>query len=344
MHARVARPHAVDISEGIDMAEGHWTRRDVLRSVMMAGAVVAAPPVLGGCAALGFGDTLEGVRSDGTIRVGIAGEVPYSFLDEKGTLVGGIGALHRAVWARIGNITVRPVVVPFGELLDGLDAGNFDAVAAGMFITSQRCDQAVFSEPVYCAPSSLLVAKGNPQRLRDYQSVADADASLAVLGSAVEVDYARASGVDNSRLQTVGSQNEGLRLVASGQVDAFALTHLSLRSLLDRAGRIPDTQDLPGVEPTPGAVDQVELVDPFVPVVDGQELLGCGAAAFRSNDTELRDAFSDELAALRRSGDLLRLMQPWGFTETELPPPGVTAADLCRIGGVSGTDYDPVPR
>ena len=313
----------------------------MLRAAVLGGAAMAAPPALGGCSALGLGNTLEAVRSDGAIRVGIAGEVPYSFLTKGGRLVGGIGSLHRAVFARLGDIRVEPVQVPFADLLDGLDAGTFDVVAAGMFITSERCDQATFSEPVYCAPSALLVAAGNPKGLSDYASVADAGAGLAVLGSAVEADYARASGVSDVRLVT--NQNAGLRAVADGQVDAFAATHLALRSLVDRAGRLPDLQDLPGAEPQPSAVERVELLEPFVPVIDGQELLGCGAAAFRSTDTELRDAFSDELAALQREGLILELLRPWGFTEAELPPPGLTVERLCEVGGVS-TGSDPVPR
>ncbi len=325
------------------MADACWTRRDLLRGAVVA-AAAAAPSALTGCAALGFGNTLEQARSDGVVRVGIAGEVPYSFVDDRGRLVGGIGALHRAVFARLGGIRVRPVVVPFGRLLDGLDAGTFDVVAAGMFITSARCEQAIFSDPVYCTRSALLVARNNPLDLHDYASVAARGASLAVLSGAVERDYARESGVDVERLRTVGSHNAGLRLVAAGEVDAFALTSLSLRALLDRARRRPQGVALPGVEPGPGAATRVQMVEPFVPVVDGRRLLGCGGAAFRPADTELRNAFSRQLAQLRREGNLLRLMAPWGFSRAELPPPGVTTEGLCRVSGVGDTDTDPVPR
>ncbi|HET7325721.1 MAG TPA: transporter substrate-binding domain-containing protein [Nocardioidaceae bacterium] len=117
------------------MTQRRWSRRDVLRTTLLAGAAVSAPQLLGGCSALGFGNTLEQVKSDGTIRAGIAGEVPYSFLDEQDRLTGAIGTLHQAVFARIGEIEVEPLTVPFSPLLDGLDAGNFDVVAAGMFIT-----------------------------------------------------------------------------------------------------------------------------------------------------------------------------------------------------------------
>lgn len=326
------------------MTQRQWSRREVLRASLLVGAAVSAPPLLGGCSALGFGNTLEEVRSEGRIRVGIAGEVPYSFLDGQDRLSGAIGSLHRAVFARIGDVTVEPVVVPFADLLDGLDAGTFDAVAAGMFITSGRCDSAIFSDPVYCAPSALLVQQGNPQGLSDYASVAEKAATLVVLGSAVEADYAREAGVSDGRIRTVGSQTAGLDLVASGEEDAFALTSISLRSLLERASGRDGGADLPGVEPSPSAVEQVELLDPFTPVVDGEPLLGCGGATFRSNDSELREAFNQELAALREQGDLLRILEPWGFTESEIPPSDVTTEQLCRAGGVGGTDYEPVPR
>ncbi|HET7325720.1 MAG TPA: transporter substrate-binding domain-containing protein [Nocardioidaceae bacterium] len=174
--------------------------------------------------------------------------------------------------------------------------------------------------------------------------MAEAGASLAVLAAAVEADYARGAGVSSGQLRMVGTQTAGLEAVASGEVDAFALTSISLRSLLERARGQSDIESLPGVEPAPSAAEQVEVLEPFTPIIDGEPLLGCGGAAFRSNDADLRDAFNRELTVLREQGELLRILAPWGFTRAELPPADLTTEQLCRASGVGGTDYDPVPR
>lgn len=300
-----------------------WTRRRFLQSAALTGGLAAT----GGCAALGLGDTLGGLRDAGVVRLGIAGERPYAYL-EGGELTGAIAAVHREVFRRLGDIEVQGVPVPFGELIEGLNGGNYDAVAAGMFVTASRCDLVSFSEPVYCAPSGLLVPAGNPSGLTDFATVAAGGARLAVLGGAVEAEYARAAGVPDDRIVLVGTQEDGLDAVTSGDADAFALTSVSLRSLLERAG--PDAQ--------------VELTGPFTPVIEGEPRVGCGAAAFRAPDDELRTAFDRELAALRGDGTLLELMAPFGFTEAEMAPSDVTTERLCETGGVSGTELDPLPR
>lgn len=299
-------------------------------------------PAVAGCSALGLDNTLDDIRSTGRVKVGIAGEVPYSFVDDEGRLTGAIGDLHREIFRRMGDIEVEAVQVPFGQLLEGLDKGNFDVVAAGMFILTDRCGRATFSAPVYCAPSALLVAEGNPEGLSDYASVAEAEASIAVLGAAVEGEYAKGAGVASGDIRTVGSQTAGLELVASGEVDAFALTGISLRALIERA-RQGELEDMPP-ERAERLVGEVELLDPFTPVVDGEELLGCGGAAFRANETDIRDAFDAELSELRGSGGLLEILRPWGFTEAEIPPDDLTTEQLCETGGLSGDVQAPVPR
>ena len=132
-----------------------WGRRDVLKAAVLAGAGVAMTPTVAGCGALGFGNTLDDITSAGRVRVGIAGEAPYSFVDDDGQLSGAIGELHKEIFRRIGDIEVEPVEVSFEQLLDGLNKGNFDTVAAGMFILTDRCSRASFSEPVYCALGAL---------------------------------------------------------------------------------------------------------------------------------------------------------------------------------------------
>lgn len=315
---------------------GTWTRRRFLQSGMLAGGLALS----GGCGALGFGNTLERIKQDGVIRLGHAGERPYAY-EEAGTLVGATAAVHRAVFRQIGGIEVRGVQTGFGELINGLNSGAFDAVAAGMFVTVGRCDRVAFSDPVYCAPTGLLVASGNPRGLSDLASVAAAGATLVVLAGGVEDSYARALGVPDDRIVRVGRQEDGLEHVASGRADAFSLTHVSLRALLEQARAREDT--VPGGPPEPAAT-RVELLEPFTPVVGGVEQPGCGAAAFRKPDEELRTAFNDGLAALRADGTVLRLMSEYGFSEAEMPEPGTSTEELCRTAGVTGLEIDPLPR
>jgi polar amino acid transport system substrate-binding protein len=313
-----------------------WSRRRVLRHGLIAGGLVLA----GGCAALGFGNTLGRIRRDGVVRVGHAGERPYAY-EEAGVLVGATVAVHRAVFRRLGDIELQGVQTGFGELINGLNSGTFDTVAAGMFVTRERCDRATFSDPEYCAPTGLLVPAGNPRNLRDLASVAASGANVVVLAGSVEESYARALGVPDGQIIVIGVPEDGLGLVAAGRADSFSLTHISLRTLLEQA-RLR-AERLPGITGAP-EVEQTQLLDPFTPVIGGVPVTGCGAAVFRKPDEELRVAYNRELSALRADGSVLRLMSEYGFTEAEMPDPGITTEQLCRAPGVTGPEIDPLPR
>jgi polar amino acid transport system substrate-binding protein len=63
-------------------------------------------------------------------------------------------------------------------------------------------------------------------------------------------------------------------------------------------------------------------------VIDGESVRGCGAVGFRLEDTELRDAFNEELQKLKDSGELLNIIREFGYTEQELPG-DITTEDLC---------------
>jgi polar amino acid transport system substrate-binding protein len=319
-----------------------FSRRSLLRGGLMLGPMAALPGVLGSCSALGLGDTLGDIQDAGVVRAGYADERPFAY-EQNGELTGAVVAVHRAVFDSLGNVDVEGVLVPFRNLIGGLNDGSFDVVMAGMFVTEDRCDLAAFADPTYCSRSALLVRRGNPKDLSDYASVAANGATLGVLGGAVEEGYATESGVSDDAIVHVGDQDEGLAKVASGQIDAFTLTSISLRTLLASAGP-EETPTSPGQAPDEHIADRVELLEPFEPVVDGEPQRGCGAAVFRQTDEDLLAAYNEELAALIEEGRLLALMEPFGFTEGDLPDPDVTADELCETEGVSGSGVDPGPR
>ena len=289
-------------------------RGRVKQTAVACVAVLTGAALLGGCTQTddgGDGSTLDRVTEEGVVTVGFANEQPYGFR-QGGDLVGEAPAIHGEVFDRIGGIEVDGRQFEFGALIPALTAGEVDVVTAGMFITPERCEQAAFSNPEYVAKTALLVESGNPKNLSDYDSVANSDARLAVMSGAVEVDQAAAAGVPDGQTQIVADQQGGLDAVKSGRVDAFALTDISLNWLAKDD-------------------DSLEVTTSFVPVVDGEEQLGAGAAVFRPEDGELREAFNEELdALLQEDGAWLSLVEEFGFTEENKPEPGMTAEQFCE--------------
>jgi polar amino acid transport system substrate-binding protein len=282
----------------------------VLAGGLLAAAVLAAcsstDPGTGGAE----GDTLDRIKGDKRINVGFANERPYAYTDGD-QLKGQAPAVHEYIFDQIGGIELEPKLFEFGALIQALNADRVDVVTAGMFITPERCQEAVFSNPEYVATTALLVKKGNPDGLSDYKSAADKKAKVAVMTGAVEVEQAKGAGVPEGQLQVVADQQSGLDAVKSGRADAFALTSISLRALAKE-----DTS--------------VEVAEAFIPVIDGEEQLGAGAAVFRKGDEKLRDAFNAELKELLASDKWLELVEPYGFTEAEKPDPSLTAEKLCQ--------------
>jgi polar amino acid transport system substrate-binding protein len=305
-----------------EITEITWSRRDVLRRTALLAGLTAVPGVLGACTRTGTPGTggspasaLDRVKQQGYITVGFAGEAPYAY-QEGGELTGEDPAVHREIWKAVGVDELRGVQVDFGQLIPGLNANRFDVVAAGMFILPERCQEAAFSEPVYCAPQAFLVPKGNPDNITDYGSAAKAGIKVGVLSGAVEGLHLQKTGVSSENIVELASQRDGLAALDAGRVGAFALTSISLRNMLKEN---PDAN--------------VEMTPPFTPVIDGKEELGCGGAVFRKADNPLREAFNTELAKLKESGRLLELIQPFGFGPETVPPADVTTEQLCQAAG-----------
>lgn len=256
-------------------------------------------------------DHLAELQDSGTITVGIAGEEPYSFLDESGEPTGATIALHEAVFAEMGIDTVEATVVDFNSLIPGLNAGRFDAVSAGMSILPDRCENALFSDPEISYTTALMVPEGNPEGLQTMQDMEDTDLTVAAMTAAIEQGYAEDTGID---LMTVDAPEDGLEAVVAGRADAFALTGISLRALAERNADAP-----------------VEVTDPFVAVVNGVEQVGAGATVFAQGDEALRDAYNEAYHSVVGSADdFVGIAGEFGFTDAEFPPEDVTTEMLCN--------------
>jgi polar amino acid transport system substrate-binding protein len=257
---------------------------------------------------------LDRMRRQGVARIGFANEAPYAYVDpESGRLTGEAPEIARAVLGRMGVAKVEGVLTEFGSLIPGLKAGRFDLIAAGMYVTPARCREVAFSEPTYSIGGAFLVAAGNPRDLHAYRDVrADPEARLGVMAGAVERGYAQRAGIPGRQVVTFPDAPSAVAGLLAARVDAFAATALTARDLLAKSGS-----------------DALALAEPFEdPVFDGHPARGYGAFAFRKEDVALRDAFDAELAGFIGSPQHRALVQPFGFTEDDLPG-GATTAELC---------------
>jgi polar amino acid transport system substrate-binding protein len=258
--------------------------------------------------------TLERIRREHTVRVGYANEAPFAYRDSKsGKLTGEAPEIARAVLKRMGVERIEGVLTEFGSLIPGLQAGRFDLIAAGMYITPERCAQIAFSNPTYGIGEALVVKAGNPLDLHSYEDVKRRPkARLGVVAGTVERGYAQALGIPETRVTVYPDAPSALAGVEAGRIDAFAGTSLTVGDLLAKAQTV-----------------HLERADPFAdPLIDGKVVRGYGAFGFRREDAELLKAFNQNLASLIGTPEHLELVRPFGFTAAEFPG-GATAQALC---------------
>lgn len=280
--------------------------RTTSRTTKAAALSAAALLVLTACN--GDDDTAS---SADVITVGIAGEVPYSYLNENGDPEGATVAVAERIFGDMGY-EVQAELVDWDNLIPGLNAERFDAISAGMSITPERCGEAAFAEPEIMYTTSLIVEEGNPYGVQNLDDVLEAqengeDITLATLTAGIEAGYATDLGLN---YDGVGSADEGLEMVQGGRADVFAMTAISLSQMAENA-------------------DGIEVTDPFVQEIDGVLQYGAGSTVFRQNDTETLDEYNEHLAELKSSGELGEILGEFGFTDAEVPPEDMTAEALC---------------
>ena len=246
----------------------------------------------------GAGGQLAEAREQGFLPVGFANEVPYGY-EEGGEPTGQAPEVAREVMCRLGVPELRGTVVDFGGLISGLNSGRYDMIAAGMFITPERAEQVAFSDPDYCGTTAFAVAEGNPLGLTDFESVTESGARLGVLSGAVEDDYAVGSGVPESQISRFDTTPDVFDALGADRIDAVALTEVTVKE---------QVSTMEGFEATEG----------FVPVVDGEEQLGCGGYAFRKEDQELRDRFNEVLNDMKQNDEILPIIEEFGFSEASV--------------------------
>jgi polar amino acid transport system substrate-binding protein len=307
-----------DSSSDTGHSRQYLSRRALLRGG--AATALSAPVLTGlttGCsrvstaAAANGGNLLDRLRKQGSVRLGIAGEIPFGYIDKSGHLTGEAPELARIIFHRLGVDRVQPVPTEFGSLIPGLNSQQFDVISAGMFINPERCRQVIFADPDYEVMDSFIVRKGNPKNLHTYSDIKRSGAKLSSGSAYAEIDYAVAAGVPRGKISIYPDQLAGLLAVEQGRADAFAGTSLTVRNVIQQTH-----------------AHTVEMTKPFVPRVDGKPAHGAGGFAFRPGETRLRDAFNVELHRMKRSGELLRVVRPFGFTRTEMTD--LTAKELCR--------------
>lgn len=262
-------------------------------------AVAAAVSVLAWVPAAGAAD-LPQIREAGTLRVAVANEIPYGYVDPMGQAKG-VGPETIAHIAReLGIDRIEWSTTEFGALIPGIQAGRYDVVAAEMAILPDRCKQVAFSEPDSSYGEGLLVKKGNPEDIHSYESFADSGHKVALVTGADQLEMLQDLGVPQEQLVVISSNADAISTVATGRADAYAATGQTVAHVAAKS-------------------DKVELATPFEdPVINGETVRSWGGFVVASDAPELLAAINQELAKFKKTSDWRDIMEKYDFTQEDM--------------------------
>ncbi|MDY0309679.1 MAG: ectoine/hydroxyectoine ABC transporter substrate-binding protein EhuB [Castellaniella sp.] len=240
---------------------------------------------------------LDTIRDRGTLRVAVANEIPYGYMDLNGEAKGVGPDVAKQIAKALGIGKIEWTTTAFGSLIPGLQADRYDMVAAEMAILPQRCEQVLYSEPNSSYGEGLLVAKGNPKQLHSYEGFATSDHKIAIMAGADQLEILQALKVPADRIVTIANNADAISTVTTGRADAYAATSLTVGELAAKSkGKAEAASDFKD------------------PVVDGQPVRSWGGFAFSKDSGSLRDAVNQELAKFKQTDEWQKIMSRYGFS------------------------------
>ncbi|MGE0213261.1 MAG: ectoine/hydroxyectoine ABC transporter substrate-binding protein EhuB [Parvibaculaceae bacterium] len=260
--------------------------------------------------------TIERIKREGVVSVGIANEKPYGFVETDGTFAGAIPDVIRAALEPHGVKELKAEIVEFNALIPGINANRFDIIGAGMYIRPNRCEAIAFTNPVTRAGYGFAALKGNPKGVNSVTALAaHADAIVGTQNGSAQVEGLSKAGVPQDRVVLFANATEALAGMKAGRVDVIYFPGLELGDLLKTVN-----------DPA------VERVEPFEQEKDanGNPDYGYGALGLRKDDTQLKEVLDAEIAKMLASGKLLEIVSKYGYGKDELPTPEDTAERLCK--------------
>lgn len=264
-------------------------------ALALAAAVTLAAPLSAAQSA-----SLEEIKQRGQIRIAVANEIPYGYVDLNGEAKGAGPDVAREIMKQLGIDKIEWITTSFSSLIPGLRANHFDMVAAEMAVLPERCKQVLFSEPNSSYGEGLLVAKGNPHDIHAYPDFAESDQKVAIMAGADQLEMLQALKVPDNRMVTISNNADAISTVTTGRAAAYAATSLTVSELAKQS-------------------DRVEAAANFTdPVINGEPVRSWGAFTFAQNSQELRDAVSEELAKFKQTEQWKQILTQYGFSEADV--------------------------
>ena len=163
---------------------------------------------------------LDRILSRGELRVGMSGDMPPLNMTTKEDKIIGLDADLAALAADAMGVKLNVQKMAFSGLLPALEAGSIDMIISNMTMTPDRNLKVAFVGPYFISGKGLLTKNSTISQAKKLEDIDNPKFTVVALKGSTSEAVAR-KGLPQARLMTVGTENEGVRMVLDGKADAM---------------------------------------------------------------------------------------------------------------------------
>jgi polar amino acid transport system substrate-binding protein len=225
---------------------------------------------------------LTGAAHAQTVRLGTEGAyAPWNFLDDSGNVAGFEIDLGNDLCARAG-LTCEWVVNEWDSIIPNLQAGNYDAIMAGMSITDERKQTIDFSENYFPPdPSKYVAAAGASFDFDNLSGV-----KVGAQGATIQHAYVQENFAANNTIQAYENADQAMADLLAGNLDMI----------------LADS----------GYLEPIVAGNPAIAFTGPDVLIGGGVGVgLRKQDDELEGKLNAAIQAAKADGTVDALIAKW---------------------------------
>jgi polar amino acid transport system substrate-binding protein len=225
---------------------------------------------------------LAGTATAQTVRIGTEGAyAPWNFLDDSGNVAGYEVDLGTELCTRAG-LTCEFVVNEWDSMIPNLQAGNYDAIMAGMSITDERLQTIDFTQNYFPPdPSKYVAAAGSTVDFANLSGV-----RIGAQGATIQHAYVEENFGAGNTIQAYETADQAMADLLAGNLDVI---------LADSA-----------------YLEPIVAGNPAIAFFGDDVLIGNGVGVgLRKADDELEQKLNDAITAAKADGTIDTLIAKW---------------------------------
>jgi polar amino acid transport system substrate-binding protein len=264
-----------------------FRRHAVISTALLVGASLLAP-MSSPASADSCTDTLTKAQAASYVRMSSYQQPPHGWFDINGGKYQGIDV--EVIEEVLKGLNIKSwdyVTADWGAMIPGLNACRWDIMSIGMTYTKLRSEMVQFSLPVYQYGVAMLVAKGNPKKIKG-----KADWKGKKVGGIIgSTDDQVIGGVKGATYVPFTKYSDLYRALSTGRIDA---------------GMVDELQ---------GAYDFKLQPQPKITLLKEWtgKAVGISSIVMRTGDTAWVNAVNDQLKIMRTNGKLKAILLKYGM-------------------------------